>query len=65
MVVQHGELHVRLQREAPSTGIAVHQPLHEGEGSILPQRALAVALWSLPSPRGSRETHMGLRWGQE
>lgn len=65
MVFQHGELHVRLQREAPSTGIAVHQTLHKGECSILPQRALAVGLWSLQSLTGSHEAHMGLRWGQE
>lgn len=32
MLVEHGELHVRLQREAPSTGIPVHQTLRGGGG---------------------------------
>ena len=32
MLVEHGELHVRLQREAPSTGILVHQTLRGGGG---------------------------------
>lgn len=32
MLVEHGELHVGLQREAPSTGILVHQTLRGGGG---------------------------------
>ena len=32
MLVEHGELHIRLQREAPSTGILVHQTLRGGGG---------------------------------
>ena len=32
VLVEHGELHVRLQREAPSTGIPVHQTLRGGGG---------------------------------
>lgn len=32
VLVEHGELHVRLQREAPSTGIPVHQTLWGGGG---------------------------------
>lgn len=49
VVVQHRELHICLQREAPSTSIAVQQTLQKGEHSTLPQKPQAVELWSLQS----------------
>jgi hypothetical protein len=35
VLVQHGELHVRLQCEAPSAGIMVHEALQGGKQSTL------------------------------
>lgn len=64
MLVQHGELHVRLQCEAPSTGVTVHETLQKGEYSNLPKSAPSVGHWSLWSLIAIHKTYMGLSWGQ-
>ena len=50
MLVQHGKLHICLQREAPSTGVLVHQTLKRGECS-----AVSVGL-PARSQSGQRQT---------
>lgn len=41
MLVQHGELHICLQREAPPTGIMVHETLQNGKQTLCLQVAHA------------------------
>lgn len=63
MLFQHGELNVRLQREAPSAGIMVHQTLRKGNAApSLKELYYRTVGTRVRQP--SDKTCAGLDWGQ-